>query len=275
MAAHISVQTASGTVPAMVWRASPLTLRIRTRFSNLLYRYMFSATSSRNTTGMVSSPPVTARLWPFMLRSWARKVLVSSWARMAARRSPLRASKARWLRGRARMLMFSMCMSPLTFSPCSGPFFWGLGALRSSSSSSSSMCWTSSVRVCFWPWWAVRSFSNVSISAVTAASCSWLPGSTSLMAVSSAASRVTNSASFSSSAASSAFLASMERRSISAFSMVDLLSRLRVYCAGAPAPGLSIPRCACAAARPDPVFWRTRRCPHRPGRCRGRPHTGA
>ena len=214
-------------MPAMVCRASPRTLRTRTRFNSLLYRYIFSEIRSRNTTGMVSSAPVTARFWPFMPRILPRNSWTSGWATMACRCSMGRASKARRPMGRERMLIWvSMCTSPLTFSRFSGVL--AAGAWRSRSASSVSRCSMSADRVCLAVSWAVLSASKASTSAVTAASCSALPGSTSPMAVSSSASRVLNSASFSSKAFSSLRLASSCRFRIRIFSMIFLLSLQKI-----------------------------------------------
>ena len=187
---------------------------------------MFSEIRSRNTTGMVSSAPVMARFWPRILLSWPRKFFTSSWATMAFLCSADRASKARRVLGRERMLI-STFSSPLTIF-ASAFTAGGFGALRSISSISASSPSMSAESVCLASSWAVFSPSNFSISALTASSCSVLPGSTSLMACSSSASRVWNSASLRSSSASSAFLASKDRRSISTFSISFLLSSKKI-----------------------------------------------
>ena len=141
---------------------------------------------------MVSSAPVMLRLWPFMARSCPRKSVTSEEESMASLRSMGRASKARWLMGSDRMLMVGMVATPLFsmvldfVSSAAG----GLGAFRSSSSSSASRDAMSPRRDSLAVSWADLSASNASISALTAASCWALPGSTSLMAVSSSASRV-------------------------------------------------------------------------------------
>ena len=208
MAPHISVHTASGTVPAMVCRASPLTLRIRTRFRSLEYRNIFSATRSRNTTGMVSSPPVMARVWPFMERSWPRNSFTSGWEIIDSRVWWGRASKARWDMGSLRILISVMLVvilsSWILFSLRSGA-----GLLASKEARSFSRPSISRARSAFASSWACFSASYFSTSSLTACSSSAVWAS--WMACSSSASRVANVSSLARSSSSSFLFFSMER----------------------------------------------------------------
>ena len=209
MAPHISVHTASGTVPAIVCRASPLTVRTRTRLSSLEYRNMFSAIRSRNTAGIASSAPETPLCCPFMLRSWVKNVLTSSWATMALRCSKGRASKARWFMGRLRIWILGMLAFILS------AWVWvlsGWGAAASAAARSASNPCISRFRAVFASSWVVFSSSKWSISSLTACSCSEV--SASWIAVSSSASRVLNSLSLVSRALNSSRFRSILRRSI-------------------------------------------------------------
>ena len=147
MAPHISVQIASGTVPATVCRAWPFTLRTRTRFSNLEYRYIFSEIRSRNTTGMVSSPPVSSRVCPLQLLSLSKNSFTSGWATISRRCSSGKASKALRPTGRERIPLFnSIFLSFLSFFFS----FCGVGGTSLSSfSKSASNPWISADRVVF------------------------------------------------------------------------------------------------------------------------------
>ena len=196
---------------------SPLTLRIRTRLSNFEYLYIFSAIMSRKTTGIVSSAPDTPRCWPFMLRSCTKNSRTSSRATISLRCSIGSASNARRLMGSARMLILvSIFLSVLSFVRWFSLLL--VGAAASASESSASRPSISPANAAFFASCAVLSASKVSTSSVTACSCSDV--SASLIAASSSASRVENSASFWRSASSSACFFSMLRRSMIVLSAI-------------------------------------------------------
>ena len=206
----------------MVWRASPLTLRTRTRLSSFEYLNMFSLMRSRNTMGIVRSAPLTAR-WapPFMLRSSFRNALTSSRAIISCRVCMGRASKTRCSLGSARILMLIiLVLLLLSFSSTivvmgAGSFLGASSSISASSFSRLSMTATHS-SLAFSKADLSSSYFSTSSSTARCSSSSWA----SSMASSSSFSRFKRAASFSRSCSISFFLLSMLRRSIRALSAI-------------------------------------------------------
>ena len=127
---------------------------------------MFSAIRSRNTTGISSSPPCTALVFPFMLLRFDRNAFTSSLSIHAVLVSIGRASKALLLIGRLRMLISALISFVLTFFTLFSCLSAGGSASKASSSVSSSPISLS--RSFFFASCSVFSVSNFSTSSSTA-----------------------------------------------------------------------------------------------------------
>ena len=269
MAPHISVQIASGTVPAMVCLASPLTLRTLTRFSSLEYRYIFSEISSRNTMGISSSAPEIARLLPLQLLSLSRKAFTSDLLTICSLRSMGSASKALTFMGRLLMLMFMVGIVLSLLSLISG--IWkplSCGGSVSAAASSSSRPAISSSRAVLASSCSFFSVSKASTCSVTVVCSSSVVASP--MAVSSSASRVAKSASLEISWFNSLLFMSIFFLSMICFNaMVILLSGVFSYLHAISlfsSPGL--PQISHGPLQSS--LWRGQKCwwPNMPGTCR-------